>query len=121
MSDELKPCPWCGKQPVLYKNSAGFVVVECANLECQVVCSVTESTKPNAIAAWNTRKEAGEELWLEFLTPENLCGLCGQHGIIDTRPLGLRTNGGVPVSHQGYCICPNGRALNQRSQLKGKP
>ncbi len=60
MSEELLPCPFCGKKPRIYQDEypygpggpipLGFVV------ECCVV-KINESTEKRAIKHWNTRKE----------------------------------------------------------------
>jgi hypothetical protein len=39
------------------------------------------------------------------------CGLCGNHGVIDTR--GVKTPAGMDAGGLFYCICPNGRALKK--------
>lgn len=49
-----------------------------------------------------------DELWLEF-TEGNLCGLCGNHGVIDTT--GLRSPAGMECGIVRFCICPNGRVF----------
>ncbi len=61
-----------------------------------------------------------EDLWEEFLggPAENLCGLCGNTGIIDTRGL-VRTPAGVSCGVRRWCICPNGRACME--QVGGRP
>lgn len=51
-----------------------------------------------------------EDLWLEFMSSNDLCGLCGQHGIVDTRGL-MRSPAGVECGVKTFCICPNGRQL----------
>lgn len=50
------------------------------------------------------------ELWVEFLH-HNLCGLCGNTGVVDT--IGLRTPAGVHCGVVRACICPNGRMWAQ--------
>lgn len=51
-------------------------------------------------------------LWMEFISKDDLCGLCGQFGVIDTR--GLKSPAGWPCGGLFFCICPNGRALKQQ-------
>ncbi len=72
---------------------------------------VVMEANPAAIIELLTRLAAARDIWLEFLTPEQMCGLCGQSGVIDTRPLNLHTPAGTPCGVKRYCICPNGRAL----------
>lgn len=54
--DELKPCPFCGKEAQLDKDSYGYYEVGCYNYGCQVQ-PFTEifDTKREAIRAWNRR------------------------------------------------------------------
>jgi len=54
MSEELRPCPFCGSMPVIEKT--GDVV--CANTDCIVLASAIAygvGDTPVAFAAWNTR------------------------------------------------------------------
>lgn len=52
-----------------------------------------------------------DEVWLEFVR-QNLCGLCGNTGIIDTRETAV-SPAGVHCGDRFHCICPNGRAMKQ--------
>ena len=48
--------------------------------------------------------------WKQFLNPLDLCGLCGQHGVIDT--VGhVITPAGVDAGIRMHCVCPNGLAF----------
>jgi hypothetical protein len=62
-----------------------------------------------------SKQEALEDQWLEFLVGD-MCSLCGQVGIVDTR--GIRTPAGFECGGLHYCICPNGRALKVRNVSK---
>jgi hypothetical protein len=53
--------------------------------------------------------------WMEFCV-KNMCSLCGQAGVIDTR--GIRTPANFECGGLHYCICPNGRALKAGSAPK---
>jgi hypothetical protein len=53
--------------------------------------------------------------WTEFLVKE-MCSLCAQVGIIDTR--GIRTPANFECGGLHYCICPNGRALKEQNADK---
>lgn len=55
------------------------------------------------------------ELWMEFLVRQ-MCSLCGQSGIIDTR--GIKTPANFECGGLHYCICPNGRALKAKNAPK---
>lgn len=62
MTDELKPCPFCGKIPEIIisknSNSKSFYRVECKRMSCTVLASTfAYSTENEAIEAWNRRAE----------------------------------------------------------------
>jgi hypothetical protein len=62
MSDELKPCPFCGKSPASEWHSCKGATLElgCANPDCPMMNVDTGLLKPEAAKkAWNTR--IGEE------------------------------------------------------------
>ncbi len=48
-----------------------------------------------------------------YLSPENMCSLCGQRGIIDTR--GVETPAGFPAGRLNWCLCPNGQAMREQA------
>jgi hypothetical protein len=58
MEPALKPCPYCGQQPVVSENPWGSRDVECDNGSCQVTTHVG-TFEGDPFAAWNTRP--GEE------------------------------------------------------------
>ena len=58
MSDELKPCPWCGEKPVIDKWHETYQVMH----ECQGYWGVDIKTKlhwnkESAMHAWNRRAQ----------------------------------------------------------------
>jgi len=58
---ELKPCPYCGKEPALntsrFPDGRGYWV-ECNNTRCYVsVCTIREASEKRVIDIWNTRAE----------------------------------------------------------------
>lgn len=69
------------------------------------------------------------DLWMEFCGPDPVpgerdydrlkynafCGLCGNHGVVDTRGK-VRTPAGYSCGVRRYCICPNGRALKRANR-----
>jgi len=57
-------------------------------------------------------------LWFdEFIGQNNLCGLCGNTGRIDT--VGKVTSpAGFPAGGEFFCICPNGRAMKEANDVK---
>ena len=63
MTEELKPCPFCGRQPALLQNfkKTGYFVV-CNNHGLCVIRPETYDypTADEAIDAWNTRADTQE-------------------------------------------------------------
>lgn len=58
--NELKPCPFCGKEPRI-RQMEGLWYVQCANNRCAVHPEANAKEKPVAIAVWDTRRaESGE-------------------------------------------------------------
>jgi len=55
MTDELKPCPFCGGEAACIEETAW--VIGCFNGQCAAAPSVWEPSKEMAIAAWNTRAD----------------------------------------------------------------
>lgn len=74
---ELKPCPFCGKQPHSYWQSGGeaedcgYWAVEC----CHTFVHLDD--EPEAIAAWNTRNQPTEAPASEWAM-EVWCAACGE-------------------------------------------
>lgn len=62
LSNEIKNCPWCGKQPFIHFMYVDTLneqwVVSCENELCPAQPTVENVyyTKEEAIKAWNTRK-----------------------------------------------------------------
>jgi hypothetical protein len=55
VSEELKPCPFCGAKPHVRRNSGLFSVI-CNDFLCPVRPNMRWlNTLKDAIAAWNTR------------------------------------------------------------------
>jgi Lar family restriction alleviation protein len=59
MAIELKPCPFCGKEPKQQENRAGGIVIFCNSLDCELLsvdgeAGSAEETEA-VIAAWNRR------------------------------------------------------------------
>jgi Lar family restriction alleviation protein len=70
MSDDLKPCPFCGGEPFSFEDYGHSTAWEvgCSNSQCRVEPHVWEKTKDEAIASWNTRTPNTSA---EALTAEN--------------------------------------------------
>lgn len=57
---ELKPCPFCGKAPVIMKTRDGKFYVRCDNLACGVFPATMEwPIITDVIKAWNRREGDG--------------------------------------------------------------
>ena len=57
MSDDLKPCPFCGGEPFSFEDYGHSTAWEvgCSNSQCRVEPNVWEKTRDEALASWNTR------------------------------------------------------------------
>jgi len=58
MKEKLKPCPFCGKDPVLEPASwpgSGDYIVKCDNWKCNVMTSTYAYPKKKVIEIWNSR------------------------------------------------------------------
>lgn len=56
--------------------------------------------------------------FMEFLSPKvDVCGLCGNSGVLDTR--GVRSPLGVECGVVAYCICPNGCKIFDVKKRRG--
>ena len=61
------------------------------------------------------KKKLTRYVFKHYLGTKNLCSLCGNHGIIDTR--GMQSPAGVECGRLNWCICPNGQALRKQTGL----
>ena len=58
---ELKPCPFCGKEPVRSHPQPSEFIIQCGNPECRVrVYAVDNFDLP--VESWNTRAEEPERV-----------------------------------------------------------
>jgi len=58
MSEELKPCPFCGGKAIIVSYGSddnGSHQIDCDNEKCCSPSSNTHRIKTDAISAWNTR------------------------------------------------------------------
>lgn len=56
MTNELKPCPFCGGEAKIKRYDSYWAYVECSNSKCLVVpCTVFCRNREQAIKIWNTR------------------------------------------------------------------
>lgn len=60
MDKELKPCPFCGKQPILY-YLLGKASIDCVNEKCKIKPStwlhISTNKVDELVKVWNTRVE----------------------------------------------------------------
>ena len=59
-NEELKPCPFCGKEPelrTLSGNQSTYYYIECRNFDCLLYCYTKHKYEnyQQAIEAWNRR------------------------------------------------------------------
>lgn len=54
-----------------------------------------------------------KDMWWEFVSDSGHCGLCGNHGIIDTQR-NMFTPAGRECGVRRFCICPNGRVMKKK-------
>lgn len=56
MTDELKPCPFCGGEAKIERYDSSLTYVKCANSKCPVdPCTMSCRSREQAIKIWNTR------------------------------------------------------------------
>lgn len=48
-----------------------------------------------------------------YVGADGLCGLCGNHGVIDTRGGLTAPNGRPAAGGRFFCVCPNGQAMKR--------
>ena len=119
MSDELKPCPFCGGKAYIHEHYTfgGYVpndyphneplgyAIGCGKYDCRGKRENTGfmyDTEAQAIAAWNTRAERTCKP-----TEEDCCPICGEDLVKCN--VGIGTLGGAveldpPIYHN---YCPN--------------
>ena len=62
MTERLKPCPYCGAEPVLSQDYFGRYDVRCLNTCCEISPSTRVHDKAeDAAASWNRRAEVSPD------------------------------------------------------------
>lgn len=127
MTEELKPCPFCGGDAELQddigRESTIFYRAVCADVECQGhYCNNWSMTQQRAISAWNTRAAATQvsthppfavhngETWRRVRECRNIydgrefrCSECGmQWHLLDRADFGEEW---AHVRSPAYCPC----------------
>lgn len=54
------------------------------------------------------------QFWFAHYVNHNMCSLCGNHGVIDSR--GFKDRSGTEIGRLNWCICPNGMALRRSTK-----
>ncbi len=58
MDEELKPCPFCGKEPKVTYEGGGYVIIRCGNADCLFKPKLPGYFPlDQAHNLWNTRAE----------------------------------------------------------------
>lgn len=60
MEETLRPCPFCGAEAELVRNSGGNYFARCTNRQCAAKTRLYHENENGAIAAWNRRVSRGE-------------------------------------------------------------
>lgn len=83
MADELKPCPFCGSDAELVRNSSGNDFVRCTNRQCAAKTRLYHENENGACLAWNRRAERtcrpiGYRLDIDESVIACMCSECGE-------------------------------------------
>lgn len=57
---KLKPCPFCGKEPSVFRYNGGEMRIECVDPDCQASVRIEAANEQRAVNKWNTRAEEPE-------------------------------------------------------------
>lgn len=57
MSEELRPCPFCGSKAEMVTNRSGDNFVRCTNRQCAAKTRLYHENENGARLAWNRRAE----------------------------------------------------------------
>lgn len=57
MDETLLPCPFCGGEAELVRNSSGSYFVRCADRQCAAKTRLFHENESGARASWNRRAE----------------------------------------------------------------
>lgn len=83
MSEELRPCPFCGGEAAIYEPLAtSFWFVRCSDGDTCSTCGPDRETRSAAIEAWNTRAEKKCRMvrkpTIDPYTDRAVCSGCGK-------------------------------------------
>lgn len=57
MAETLRPCPFCGGEAELVRNSSGSYFVRCTDRQCAAKTRLFHENENGARASWNRRAE----------------------------------------------------------------
>lgn len=57
MEAELRPCPFCGAEAEIVRNSSGSYFARCTNRQCAAKTRLYHENENGASLAWNRRAE----------------------------------------------------------------
>ena len=120
MSETLKACPWCLRQPQLvFGDRLPFTrdhyAVYCDNRDCKIEVAARAATEAEAIAAWNRRATTLEAAAL-ILAKEALGKIIPMDRIHGLTP----GSGGRQIWHNGECGAVAQAALDAIKKLEVK-
>lgn len=113
-------CPDCGFQYVV--GLEGYDYCEPCSQKTPERLRKFEEMEERQLEAMAEIRETLTEYWLEhyFNDEVGVCSLCGNRGVIDTRPTAKGPKG-LPAGRLNWCICPNGQRRRDDAGLFGEP
>ena len=95
MEETLRPCPFCGAEAEIVRNSSGSYFARCTNRQCAAKTRLYHENENGARLAWNRR---AERTWHDFsdeLPPVGVSVLCrGKNGALYVgNPVTFKGNG----------------------------
>ena len=76
MEETLRPCPFCGAEAELVRNSGGSYFARCTNRQCAAKTRLYHENENGARMAWNRRAERTCRMGAP-IDGEYQCGECG--------------------------------------------
>lgn len=124
MAETLKPCPFCGGEAELVRNSSGSYFVRCTDRQCAAKTRLFHENENGARASWNRRAERTCRVVIKerrFSQTQTIvsksCSACGhEFGDEERRPIlpGLdETMVLNPVDAPNYCPNCGARVIKE--------
>ncbi len=105
ISGRLKPCPFCGSQPVIVSGGEDYNIPECPDCGAVLPAQLGKDSEAKAIAAWNTRVDTDTRPhghWIYCPQPDDggasgvwKCSVCNTEWLI--------MDGTPEENHMNYC------------------